>query len=482
MSQIRCPHCNQVFTIDKSEYQELLSQVRNETLKQEVDERASQIELSYQQKEKVALSEQETKHQKELNELHNKLKDAENKINEANDRQRIAVLQKEQDEEKKRQELLDRLKEAENKLNQQKAQAENEIKIAVLEKQREEEEKQRKLEEQLKEANFKLNSFDEAKKNEMALASERQKAELEKLRGELSAQKAESELEKKKIQETHEIALRLKDEQIAQYRDFKLSLSTKMIGESLEQYCYTEFNKVRMTAFPKAYFEKDNDASGGTKGDFIYRETDENGVEILSIMFEMKNETDTSATRHRNEDFLDKLNKDREEKRCEYAVLVSMLEPENDYYNAGIVDVSYRHPKMYVIRPQCFIPMITILRNAASNALQARQELALVKQEQIDVTHFEEKLDDFKGKIGRNFELAAKKYDAAIEDIDKAIKALQKMREDLLSSKDHLRIGTDQTQGITIRKLTNGNPTMKKLFDEAADKRDNTFDTTAEEE
>ena len=441
MSQIRCPHCNQVFTIDESEYNELLEQVRNQALQEAVDQRAKQIEQGFQQQQKVVLSEQEVKHQKELNDLHEKLQKAQAQI----------------------------------------AEADNKTKIQVLEAEQKQQKQQSDLQQKINELELKLKSFEESKKNELALAAAQAKSREVELENKLKTQAAQAELEKKKTEEVHAEILRLKEEEIAKYKDFKLKLSTKMIGESLEQYCYTEFNKIR-AAFPSVYFEKDNDASGGSKGDFIYRELDGEGNETLSIMFEMKNEADMTATKHHNEDFFDKLDKDRKAKGCEYAVLVSMLEPENEYYNAGIVDVSYRYEKMYVIRPQCFIPMITVLRSAAMNTVKAKQELAIIRQQQIDVTGFEDKLNAFKEKISRNYELAEKKYDAAIEDLDKAIKALQKMRDELAASKKYLGLASDQFDGITVRKLTHNNPTMKRYFEEAEKKKENTIDSTADEE
>ena len=261
--------------------------------------------------------------------------------------------------------------------------------------------------------------------------------------------------------------IRFKDEEIERLRDMKARLSTKMVGETLEQHCETEFNRLRMTAFPRAYFEKDNDASAGTKGDFIFRECDEDGNEIISIMFEMKNENDTTATKHKNEDFFKKLDHDRSQKGCEYAVLVTLLEPESELYNAGIVDVSYRYQKMYVIRPQFFIPMITLLRNAAMNSLAYKQELALVRQQNIDVTGFEEKLEAFQSGFGKNYDLASRKFKTAIDEIDATIKHLQKVRDNLISSENNLRLANDKAQGLSIRKLTWGNKTMKEKFDEA---------------
>ena len=261
--------------------------------------------------------------------------------------------------------------------------------------------------------------------------------------------------------------IRYKDEEIERLRDMKARLSTKMVGETLEQHCETEFNRLRMTAFPRAYFEKDNDASAGTKGDFIFRECDEDGNEIISIMFEMKNENDNTVSKHKNEDFIQKLDLDRRQKGCEYAVLVTLLEPESELYNAGIVDVSYRYEKMYVIRPQFFIPIITLLRNAAMNSLAYKQELALVRQQNIDVTGFEEKLEAFQSGFGKNYDLASRKFKTAIDEIDATIKHLQKVKDNLVSSENNLRLANDKAQGLSIRKLTWGNKTMKEKFDEA---------------
>ncbi|MDM8302819.1 DUF2130 domain-containing protein [Collinsella tanakaei] len=305
-------------------------------------------------------------------------------------------------------------------------------------------------------------------------ASERERDEA---RAELARELAVRDAEKQQMETAHSLELaqvrknteellRYKDDEIERLKDMKVRLSTKMVGESLEQHCETEFNRLRMTAFPHAYFEKDNDASEGTKGDFIFRETDEDGNEIISIMFEMKNENDATATKHKNEDFFKKLDTDRTKKGCEYAILVSLLEPESELYNAGIVDVGYRYPKMYVIRPQFFIPIITLLRNAALNSLKYKQELAIVRQQNIDVTKFEEKLGKFQDGFSKNFELASRKFQTAIDEIDTTIKHLQKVKDNLISSENNLRLANDKAQGLTIRKLTWGNPTMKAKFDE----------------
>ncbi|MBQ3023392.1 MAG: DUF2130 domain-containing protein [Clostridia bacterium] len=275
---------------------------------------------------------------------------------------------------------------------------------------------------------------------------------------------SEFELKEKSALEKHAEELRIKEEEIAYYKDFKTRQSTKMIGESLEQHCEIEFNKLRATAFPNAYFEKDNDAKTGSKGDFIYREASEDGTEFISIMFEMKNEMDTTATKHKNEDFFKELDKDRREKNCEYAVLVTMLEADNEFYNTGIVDVSYKYPKMYVVRPQFFIPIITLLRNAALNSLSYKRELEVMRNQNIDITHFEEDISDFKEKFSRNFRLASEKFQKAIDEIDKTIDHLQKTKDALISSENNLRLANNKAEDLTIKRLTKGNPTMAEKF------------------
>ncbi len=309
-------------------------------------------------------------------------------------------------------------------------------------------------------------------KEKMALASELNNKEMEK-------QLIESNLKTQFSTElrTRDEIIKLKDEEIARQRDLKQKLSTKMIGETLEQHCEIEFNRLRATGFQKAYFEKDNDSRSGSKGDYIYRETDENGVEIISIMFEMKNEADTTATKKKNEDFLKELDKDRTEKKCEYAVLVSLLESDSELYNSGIVDVSHRHEKMYVVRPQFFIPIITLLRNAALNSLSYKQELAQMRNQNIDITHFEEKINNFKEGFARNYHLAAQKFQTAIDEIDKTILHLQKTKEALMSSEKNLRLANNKAEELTIKRLTHNNPTMKAKFDALNGPSENPKDT-----
>lgn len=310
----------------------------------------------------------------------------------------------------------------------------------------------------------------ESLKTQQKLAVREAVSEIERekdsLNSELEIQKQKHINEENTLKEKYEMQLNLKEEEVQRYKDFKLRLSTKMVGESLEQHCENEFNRLRMTAFPTAYFEKDNDDSKGSKGDYIFREFDADGNEIISIMFEMKNEQDSTSTKKKNEDFFKKLDKDRNTKNCEYAVLVSMLEPESELYNNGIVDVSYQYTKMYVIRPQFFIPIITLLRNAAMNSMEYKRELAIIKNQEIDITNFEENMETFKNGFSRNFRLASDKFQKAIEEIDKTIDHLQKTKNALLSSENNLRLANDKAQDLTIKKLTHGNPTMKAKFDD----------------
>ena len=325
----------------------------------------------------------------------------------------------------------------------------------------------------LAEAHLKEELSNSINKKDLEISELKSKLELAKSQNELEVQKAvadadkkisELEIRSKETKESYENKLKDKDEQIAYYKDFKARQSTKMIGESLEQHCFNEFNKLR-PLFPNSYFDKDNDARTGSKGDFIFRDYDDDKNEIVSIMFEMKNEADETATKHKNEDFLKELDKDRKEKNCEYAVLVSLLEADNEYYNEGIVDVSHLYPKMYVIRPQFFIPLITLIRNLSNKSLEYRKELEMVRNQNIDITHFEDNINAFKEGFGRNFKLASERFNKAIEEIDKTIDHLQKTKEALLSSENNLRLANNKAEDLTITKLTRNNPTMKEMFD-----------------
>ena len=342
----------------------------------------------------------------------------------------------------------------------------NAVEIAVTktisEKERELAEKDKEIERLKGEIQLAKTQADLAVKT----AVQEKESKIMSLSNELDLAKKEQLLKEQNIKETHAAELKLKDEQIAYYKDFKAKQSTKMVGESLEQHCEIEFNKLRATGFQNAYFEKDNDARSGSKGDFIFREYSPDGVEFISIMFEMKNQNETTATKHKNEDFFKELDKDRREKNCEYAVLVSLLEEDSELYNSGIVDVSYKYEKMYVIRPQFFIPLITLLRNAALNSIQYREQLAVIKNQNIDITHFEEEMNDFKDKFGRNYRLASEKFQKAIDEIDKTIDHLQKTKDALLSSENNLRLANNKAEELSIKRLTKNNPTMQRKFAE----------------
>lgn len=346
---------------------------------------------------------------------------------------------------------------------------ENAVKLAEANIKNSQQENLAKKESEIAEMKFKITNAETEKKLAVTQAVNSVEKERDDFKIKLQSKEHEMQLREVSLKDKYENELKSKDEMIERYKDMKVKLSTKMIGETLEQHCETEFNKLRATAFPKAYFEKDNDSKTGSKGDFIYRETDEVGNEIISIMFEMKNEGDKTATKKRNEDFLRELDKDRTEKKCEYAVLVTLLEAENELYNTGIVDVSHKYPKMYVVRPQFFIPIITLLRNAAMNSLKYKAELALMRAQSIDVTNFEGQLNDFRESFGRNFRLASEKFKTAIDGIDKSIEQLQKTKESILRSEDNLRLANNKADDLTIKKLTRGNPTMKAKFEELSD-------------
>ena len=418
MKEINCPNCKNKFTLDQSGFAEIVKQVRDQEFDQELKIR-----------EDLALKDKENAVKLALSESNNKLQ------------QEVSIKNQEISALKANNELLltQKLAEKDQALSDMRSKVENteiEKKLAVNEA-------VQKIE---KERDDLLNTL----KNK----------DLEKENSENSLkQQYSTEIQSK------EAIIRFKDEEITRVRDMKTRLSTKMIGESLEQHCENEFNKLRATAFQKAHFEKDNNASSGSKGDYIYRENDASGNEIISIMFEMKNESDQTATKKKNEDFFNELHKDRLEKKCEYAVLVSLLEADSELYNSGIVDVSYKKDKMYVVRPQFFIPIITILRNAAMNALTYKAELALIKSQNVDISNFENQLDDFRNAFGKNYRIASEKFMVAIDSIDKSIAALQKTKENLLGSQDNLRHANNKAEDLTIKKLTRGNPTIKAKFD-----------------
>lgn len=437
MQKIQCPKCGEVFQIDEAGYSAIVQQVRDKEFQKELERQQKNFEVHTKDQVNIAVS-------KTKNELSSALTERENKI--AALQAQIENLKKEKDAsvESAVQKKDIELNELRNKLNEKLSAQKTEI--ATL--------------------NEKLNNSSKNAELSVRTAILEKDNEIQKLQNQIEIDREKKDISERNIRQKYEVELRAKDEEIAFYKDFKAQQSTKMIGESLEQHCMQEFDKIRPAGFQRAYFEKDNDASTGTKGDFIFRDYDENGMEYISIMFEMKNEMDTTATKHKNQDFFQKLDKDRREKNCEYAVLVSLLEADSDYYNIGIVDVSHRYEKMYVIRPQFFIQMITILRNAALNSLKYRQELESFKQQEIDVTHFEEKLQSFQDKFGRNYRIASEKFNKAIEEIDKTINHLQKTKEALISSENNLRLANNKLNDLSIKKLTRGNPTMSEKFAE----------------
>ena len=440
MAEIKCPKCGEIIKLDKSSYDALLNDIEKEEIDKRVKEQEKQIEDKYKAQYELAVNKEKNNQDAKIAELNHEIELLEQKL-ESSDKD--SALKVNDALAKEKEKINDKDKEI-AKLKSELAQAETNKELAVTKARQEEKEK----------------------------TAEKEK-EVVKLQSEVNQVKQEKALSEKQIKEQYESKLKDKDEQIEYYRDLKTKMSTKLVGETLEQHCQIEFNRIRMAAFPNAYFEKDNDASGGSKGDFIFRENDENGTEIISIMFEMKNENDTTATKHKNEDFFKELDKDRNEKKCEYAVLVSMLEADSELYNSGIVDVSYRYPKMYVVRPQCFLSIISLLRNAAMNAAEYKRELALIKEQNIDVTDFEDKLLDFQEKFGNNYRLANEKFVKAIEEIDKTIDHLIKVKEGLLGADRNLRLANDKLQDLTIKKLTYGNPTMKAKFEEAEKNKNN---------
>lgn len=402
MQEIKCPNCGEVFVVDESGYAQIVQQVRDKEFERELKQREKDFEKTKESELKLAQMEQKEHFDKALSS-----KDA-------------AIVERDKEIEQLQMQIAGK-------------ETEKELAVAKAVQQKDKELSEKAM-------------------------------EIIDLKNQLSGKESESELKEQALQKEYEAKLKLKDEQIEYYKDFKVRQSTKMIGESLEQHCLNQFNALRMTAFPAAYFEKDNDVRTGSKGDFIFRESVE-GIEFISIMFEMKNEMDTTATKHKNEDFLKELDKDRRQKGCEYAILVSMLEIDNELYNNGIVDVSYKYEKMYVIRPQFFIPIITLLRNAALNSLKYRQELEVAKHQQVDILNFEENMNAFKDGFARNYRIASDKFNTAIQEIDKTISHLQKTKEALISSENNLRLANNKAEDLSIKKLTKNAPAVKEMFD-----------------
>lgn len=425
MNEIICPHCKKVFKVDEAGFADILKQVRDHQFEEELKNRLDLAEKEKESAVKLAEANVTGKLQKDLAEKDKELAELKAK------NERVLAEQI----------------------------AKNELEVSALKS--------------------KIENAEIDKKLSVTEAVNKIEKERDELANELKNKDTEKQLLEKTLTEKYsteikakEEIIKLKDEEIAFRKDMKLKLSTKMIGETLEQHCETEFNKLRATAFQKAYFEKDNDSKTGSKGDYIYRETDEEDNEIISIMFEMKNEGDETATKKRNEDFFKELDKDRSEKKCEFAVLVSLLEAESELYNSGIVDVSHKYPKMYVVRPQFFIPIITLLRNAAMNSLKYKAELAMVKNQNIDISNFEDNINKFKEGFAKNYELASKKFKTAIEEIDKTIDHLQKTKDALLSSENNLRLANNKAEDLSIKKLTRGNPTMVQKFEDLSKKND----------
>lgn len=427
MQEIKCPKCGEVFQIDEAGYAEIVKQIRNREFNDELQRQKSAMDSEKKMAVELAVSKANSQKEDEINKLKNQLAAQNNELNNMKDKSaaelKIALSEKEQ-----------QITQLKSTIDANKSKTELEIKTALQEK-------------------------------DSLIAD---------LQNKLKLEKSESQLRETNLKQQYDIQLKAKDETIAFYKDFKAKESTKQIGEDLEQYCLSEFNKNRAIGFQDAYFEKDNEVSktSGSKGDFIFRDFSGEGddkIEFISIMFEMKNQADETATKHKNEDFFKELDKDRNEKNCEYAVLVSMLEEDNDYYNTGIVDVSYKYPKMYVIRPQFFIQLITILRNAALNSLEYKREIAQIKNQNIDITNFESDLNLFKDKFLNNVDLAMRQHSSAIDEIDKAIKTLQKIKDLFEKSDNNLRLANNKLEDLTIKKLTRNNPTMKEKFDALKD-------------
>ena len=443
MQEIKCPNCGEIFALDESGYAQIVRQIRDKEFEKALKQREKDFAEKKESELELAGIRQKEEYEKALSEKESFIQRLKAQISGNETEKKLAISEAVNEKEKEREKAL----EAKNGELAEKARTIEELRAKL---QNIETEKKLAVSEALQE-----------KEKELTQRS----TEIIELKSKLSNKDTERELKEQALQKEYEDKLKQKDEQIEYYKDFKARQSTKMIGESLEQHCLNQFNALRMTAFPTAYFEKDNDARTGSKGDFIFRECVD-GTEFISIMFEMKNEMDETATKHKNEDFLKELDKDRREKKCEYAVLVSLLEIDNELYNNGIVDVSYKYEKMYVIRPQFFIPMITLLRNAALNSLKYRQELELARHQQVDILHFEENMNTFKEGFARNYRIASDKFKTAIEEIDKTISHLQKTKEALLSSENNLRLANNKAEDLSIKRLTKNAPSVKEMFEE----------------
>jgi hypothetical protein len=459
MHEIICPHCQKAFKIDEAGYADILKQVRDTDFEQQLHERLALAEREKQNAIELATTQVSRELEKQAASKDAEIQELKARLEAGVVKQKLAVTEALSALEKERDALKNDLKEA--KLSQQTASQLAEAKLL-----NELQKTAASKDAEIQSLKAQLDSMQVSKRLEITEAVNAVEKQRDALKSNLEQAQLEKKVAEQSLKDKYETQIKDRDEAIERLRDMKARLSTKMVGETLEQHCEIEFNRIRATAFPRAYFEKDNDARSGSKGDYIFRDRDDAGTEIVSIMFEMKNENDETSTKKRNEDFLKELDKDRTEKGCEYAVLVSLLESDNELYNSGIVDVSHRHPKMYVVRPQFFIPIITLLRNAALNSLKYKTELAQVKAQTVDITNFESDLEAFKTGFARNYELASKKFKTAIDEIDKTIDHLQKTKDALLGSENNLRLANNKAEDLSVKKLTKGNPTMAAKFAE----------------
>ncbi len=468
MNEVICPHCKKAFKIDEAGYADILKQVRDKEFDEQLHER-----LKLAEKEKINAI--ELAKEKVTNEMQKSAAAKDNEIERLKEKleagkvtQQLAVTNALKAVEKERDNLS-------NELKQAKQDKETALELANAKYSKQFQETSAEKDAEVQELKSQLKAQEVAQKHAITEAVSEVEKGRDQLKNDLERTRLENKLAQKALKDKYETQIKDREDEIERLRDMKARLSTKMVGETLEQHCETEFNRIRATAFPRAYFEKDNDTRTGSKGDYIFRDFDESGTESVSIMFDMKNESDETSTKKKNEDFFKQLDKNRNDKQCEYAVLVSLLESDSELYNSGIVDVSYRYEKMYVIRPQFFIPIITLLRNAAQNSLKYKNELAIVKAQNVDITNFENELDEFRTDCARNYELASKKFKTAIKEIDKTIDHLQKTKEALLGSENHLRLANNKADDLSVKKLTKKNPTMAAKFAEL--KNDNNSDS-----
>ena len=462
MKEIICPHCNKAFKVDESGYADILKQVRDSEFDKALHDRLELAEKEKQSAIELASGEASRLMQQRTAEKDAEINSLQAKLDAGEVARQLAVTEALKAIEKERDALV-------GELAQVRRDQETSIELADTRRSKELQEIAAKKDAEISSLKAKLDSAQMERTMAVTTAVTNIEKERDALKSDLKQVELQKEVSENSLRDKYETQIKDRDDAIERLKDMKAKLSTKMVGETLEQHCEFEFNRMRPMAFQNAYFEKDNDASSGSKGDYIFRDSDENDIEIVSIMFEMKNENDTTATKKRNEDFLKELDKDRNEKGCEYAVLVTLLESDSELYNTGIVDVSHRFPKMYIVRPQFFIPMITLLRNSAMKSLEYKRELALVKEQSIDITNFERDLDKFKDAFAKNYDLASRRFETAITEIDKSILHLQKTKEALLGTDRNLRLANDKAQDVTIKKLTKGNPTMADKFKELPD-------------